>query len=597
MQRDGAEIWEIKAYGTGAIRTTSEHPFLVRRRAQRWNNDHRTDERYFSEPEWVEASNLDRDCFLAQPMDTIQHETVMRCAFYRLIGRYLGDGWLVHNKRKSDVPRGRRGSRVNSFTYKVVMCCAHKEEEDLAALIEEAGYHACRTRERTVTKFHISSKALVEYLSQFGRYAHGKMLPEWVFHLTQDKKKALLDGYLEADGWFNEKKEHCQASSVSKQLIYGMARLARQCFNTPVSIYEEKRSDTCVIEGRVVKQRPLYVLRFNIPKHKRRSEAIIDGGYTWVPVRSVRKTNRRSTVYNISVWQDESYVVEGHIATHNCQDISLAGTGGGLQGARSGLWWSMLRCIGILRPRYVCVENVPALVYRGMPAILGALSSFGYHAEWDIVSAAAFGAGHLRERLFVVAYHDEVGWPAGHRDALQSKQPWARTGAAGAYADAHGSGQPQRTGSMGEVGRRPVDAPQEAPAHAGQAGRPRPDEQPRRPGPVDTHRATTDADDERRPHEREPVDAPRQAGGQDAQRGLERPDQPAVGDLVHGVSGVLARSLDLLTPTSHWPLCEPRSIPGRTRMIEALGNAVLPVVAEYIAHQILQRERDLCRTS
>ncbi|MFB3131575.1 MAG: DNA cytosine methyltransferase [Rhodothermales bacterium] len=87
-----------------------------------------------------------------------------------------------------------------------------------------------------------------------------------------------------------------------------------------------------------------------------------------------------------------------------CQDISLAGKGAGLDGSRSGLWWEFYRLIGELRPRYVVLENIAALVVRGLPEILGALSTLGYDAEWQIVSAASLGAPHLRERLFVVAY-------------------------------------------------------------------------------------------------------------------------------------------------------------------------------------------------
>ena len=87
-----------------------------------------------------------------------------------------------------------------------------------------------------------------------------------------------------------------------------------------------------------------------------------------------------------------------------CQDISLAGKGAGLEGKRSGLWWEFYRIIGEVRPRYAVLENVAALVNRGLPAICGALSEIGYDAEWEIVSAAALGAPHLRERLFLVAY-------------------------------------------------------------------------------------------------------------------------------------------------------------------------------------------------
>src|SRR5688500_3918182 len=53
-----------------------------------------------------------------------------------------------------------------------------------------------------------------------------------------------------------------------------------------------------------------------------------------------------------------------------CTDISLAGTGRGLEGERSGLWKEFARIVGDLRPRYVLVENVGALTSRGLASIL-----------------------------------------------------------------------------------------------------------------------------------------------------------------------------------------------------------------------------------
>jgi DNA (cytosine-5)-methyltransferase 1 len=94
-----------------------------------------------------------------------------------------------------------------------------------------------------------------------------------------------------------------------------------------------------------------------------------------------------------------------------CQDISFAGKGAGLSGERSGLWFEFARCIRDLRPRYVVVENVAALLVRGLDAVLGTLASIGYDAEWDCLQADAFGAPHERDRTFLVAYPVEVaGW-------------------------------------------------------------------------------------------------------------------------------------------------------------------------------------------
>jgi DNA (cytosine-5)-methyltransferase 1 len=87
-----------------------------------------------------------------------------------------------------------------------------------------------------------------------------------------------------------------------------------------------------------------------------------------------------------------------------CQDISSAGKGLGLNGERSGLWAEYARLIDELRPRYAVMENVSALFYRGHGRILGDLAAIGYDTEWDCLPAAAFGAPHLRERVFIVAY-------------------------------------------------------------------------------------------------------------------------------------------------------------------------------------------------
>jgi DNA (cytosine-5)-methyltransferase 1 len=87
-----------------------------------------------------------------------------------------------------------------------------------------------------------------------------------------------------------------------------------------------------------------------------------------------------------------------------CQDISIAGKGAGLAGARSGLWYEYARIIGELRPRYVIVENVAALLARGMGTVLGDLSTLGYDAEWHVIPASAVGAPHRRERVWIVAH-------------------------------------------------------------------------------------------------------------------------------------------------------------------------------------------------
>lgn len=108
-----------------------------------------------------------------------------------------------------------------------------------------------------------------------------------------------------------------------------------------------------------------------------------------------------------------------------CQDISSAGRRAGITGERSGLWSEFYRIICELRPRYVLVENVAALLYpikrkrnnhiigiepAPVGRVLGDLAEVGYDAEWDILPASAFGAHHERERAFIVAYTASCGF-------------------------------------------------------------------------------------------------------------------------------------------------------------------------------------------
>jgi DNA (cytosine-5)-methyltransferase 1 len=55
------------------------------------------------------------------------------------------------------------------------------------------------------------------------------------------------------------------------------------------------------------------------------------------------------------------------------------------------------------------LENVAALLTRGLDRVLGTLAEIGYDAEWHCIPAAYVGAPHIRNRLFVMAYSNSVG--------------------------------------------------------------------------------------------------------------------------------------------------------------------------------------------
>ena len=119
-----------------------------------------------------------------------------------------------------------------------------------------------------------------------------------------------------------------------------------------------------------------------------------------------------------------------------CQDISAAGLRAGIDGERSGLWREIARLVRQVRPRYVLVENVAALLGRGIDVVLGDLAALGFDAEWGVLGADDFGATQHRERVWILAYAHDAGlqgpvwigepppprpaWEAAHSEPLRS---------------------------------------------------------------------------------------------------------------------------------------------------------------------------------
>ena len=86
-----------------------------------------------------------------------------------------------------------------------------------------------------------------------------------------------------------------------------------------------------------------------------------------------------------------------------CQPFSTAGKRGGANDPRH-LWPAMFNAICLLRPQYALMENVRGHLSLGFGRVLGDLAEIGYDAEWQVIPAAAVGAPHKRDRVFIVAY-------------------------------------------------------------------------------------------------------------------------------------------------------------------------------------------------
>lgn len=161
-----------------------------------------------------------------------------------------------------------------------------------------------------------------------------------------------------------------------------------------------------------------------------------------------------------------------------CQDLSEAGTRGGINAARSGLWGEIARLAGELRPQYLLVENVSNLLAGERGAwfgrLLGDLAALGYDAEWHSIPASYVGAPHERDRVWIIAdraegrrdgpggypvaehvlYHD-THWPAAARSSWRELVDWLESpDASHLWEAAHGTSRRMADGVL-----RGLDSP------------------------------------------------------------------------------------------------------------------------------------------
>ena len=367
MRRDGAELWKVKGFGIPDTYTTAEHPYYC----TEWG---KTDKSFIP----VSELDIGKHC-TSMVLPDIEYTDEHTAEWWWLAGRYLADGWRVARK-------GRRCGRV-------VIACPDGKLRELQSRIRAAGYNATLVKERTCNKFHITKGDLYRDLEEFGCGAGGKHLTRRAYCLPLDKARALYEGYMSGDGRTDNKEG---ATSISKALVLDMCFLAQRIGKPIPAFYETRRKPICAIEGRICNQHDTYAFVVN----GQNNSAYTDNRYAYRKLREVRNTGFIADVYNLSVEEDESYVANGAIV-HNCQDISVAGKGAGLEGARSGLWTEMLRIISEVEPRFIFVENSPMLVVRGLDRVLGDITELGYDARWGIVGADDSGAPHRRKRFWL----------------------------------------------------------------------------------------------------------------------------------------------------------------------------------------------------
>ncbi|MDQ7818740.1 MAG: DNA cytosine methyltransferase [Melioribacteraceae bacterium] len=451
MQRESKTVI-VKGQGHPGLETTNSHPIYVRKQSRIWRNEKRRwDYKVIGEPEWKIVKDLsDNKWRWATPIKIprlpippiLDRKMPMDDPeFWWLIGRWLGDGSIGKSNGAIEICAGKHEAEE---LWKRL-----KKWEPSTTRAGENKLRWCRRSLRTAELFITGHLTLSEWIvKNFGKLSHGKKIPAWVFGLEENLRRALLDGYLSADGHSDPRRTY--VTTVSKELALGIRLLAESLGHRISLCYQPVKANRSTIEGRKVNVKPQWILAFENNKSSR--HAFADDLHSWSLIKSIRETGETKTVYNISIADDESYIAEG-IVVHNCTNHSNAKGGLSRDADSRTLAEHLPPYIKQFDPDYIGIENVrefkdwgrliqkrykngkPMFDKHGKPYMIPdpahkgedfkrwikSVCALGYQHEMRMLNAADYGAHTSRKRLFIIFAKEglPIVWPEPTHDKLE----------------------------------------------------------------------------------------------------------------------------------------------------------------------------------
>ena len=421
------DLYELKIkYHSDIITCTEEHPFYIREKINIRKNKKLT--YTFEEPLWKKARELTKNDYFGMIINTNekipeftidkiinQHKTeqitikIDKNEYWYMMGYFMGDGWIEETVKKD----GR-------CMYKIRFAINNKDEEEVFEIINKVIPITDKQCDSGINKrckkFGCVNIVWYNILKQFGKYAHGKVIPEWIQDAPKEYIQEFINGYMKADGCIS-KNNTIRFTTVSYNLALGLQRLYLKLGHI-FAISKSIRQKMTVIEGRTVNQRDCYTIQGKINNEKC-VLSFIEDNYAWfAPCKITKRETIETPVYNFEVNNDNSYIVENTIV-HNCNDFSHAGKRMGFNSdtthnlkdditdgnSRGTLYKSFVAVVDRVRPKIFIAENVYGLLTmkeEPIKTIMADFSRLGYDVTYQLIKADEFGIPQKRWRVIII---------------------------------------------------------------------------------------------------------------------------------------------------------------------------------------------------
>ena len=162
-------------------------------------------------------------------------------SWLRFFGIWIAEGWTrscVDNRWP------------DTKSHLVEICqCKQRVIDVLIPAITKLGYHY--RQDKTKTKFIVVNKQLHSYMKQFSVGAPNKFLPDWVWRLSSNQARILLESMILGDGSYHGSSVVYYTSSI--KLADNVMQLALHCGWSSNKWLHSAAGNETVIEGRNVK--------------------------------------------------------------------------------------------------------------------------------------------------------------------------------------------------------------------------------------------------------------------------------------------------------------------------------------------------------
>jgi thymidylate synthase len=309
-------LYVLKSWYLPKITSTPNHPFLIKSKEEIINNEYDA----YNEDDYTAIKDIDlskNDKYIAININNksiihtykwfmnhryrpIEKSTLLNNKkLWYTLGYYLGDGYFIESNKK------------------VYFCIANKDIDKVYPIINDVvKIYPVKNSGENVTKFECKNSFIFNLVQEFGKYSHGKFIPDFVHDMPKEYLEEFLQGYYDADGHFSLKNNKIMYTTVSDSIAYGIqkiyAKLGKVC-SISYSIKENKRE----ILGRVCNQRNTYSL--GVSNNTNANNYIFSDNYLWIKINDINilENHEYKYVYNFDVDTNHTYTVN-NVINHNC---------------------------------------------------------------------------------------------------------------------------------------------------------------------------------------------------------------------------------------------------------------------------------------